>query len=350
MDFTLLKQLCETPGVPSQEEPIRALVREVMAPLVDSVEVDIMGNVIGLKRGEGKRKVMIAAHIDEIGFLVRYIDDKGFVRLQPLGGFDPRQLFAQRVQLRTRSGETLRGVLAYSTKPPHLMTPEEQNKPPQIESFFVDLGMSAEEVKAKVSVGDMVTMDRTTEMNGDVLFGKAMDDRVGVFVMLETLRALQGQQLGVDLYAVATVQEEVGLRGATTAAYAIEPDIGIALDVTIANDYPGSTDTDTVTKLGKGVAIKIMDSSLICHPKLVEHFRQIAEREQIPYQMEILPRGGTDAGALQRSRGGTASITISIPTRYVHTVNEMVHRKDIEAAVQLLSHYLQEAHTGDYRF
>lgn len=350
MEFELLKRLCETPGVPGREDQIRQVVREALAPLVDRLDVDVMGNVIGFRQGKGARKVMLAAHMDEIGFLVRHIDEKGFVRLQPLGGFDARQLFAQRVQVHTRSGETLRGVLAYSTKPAHLLTPEEMNKAPQIESFFVDLGMSAEQVKEKVSVGDMVTMDRTTESCGDTFFGKAMDDRVGVFVMVEALRLLQDKRTEVDIYAVATAQEEVGLRGATTAAFAIEPEVGIALDVTLANDYPGSSDTDTVSKLGQGVAIKVMDGSLICHPKLVEHFREIAERENIPHQIEILPRGGTDAGALQRSRAGVVSITLSIPTRYVHTVNEMVHRKDIEAAVTLLARYLEEAHTRDYRF
>lgn len=350
MDYDLLKRLCETPGIPGQERLIREVVKEALTPLVDSVETDVMGNVIGLKRGNGTRRVMLAAHMDEIGFMVRHIDDKGFVRLQPLGGFDARQLFAQRVLVNTRKGEVLRGVLAYSTKPAHMLTPEEMNRAPQIESFFVDLGMPAEQVKEKVSVGDMVTMDRTTESCGDTFFGKAMDDRVGVFVMIEAMRQLKDTRTEVDIYAVATAQEEVGLRGATTSAYAIEPDIGIALDVTLANDYPGPSETETVTKLGQGVAIKIMDGSLICHPKLVEHFREIAERENIPHQMEILPRGGTDAGALQRSRSGSVSITISIPTRYVHTVNEMVHRKDIESAVNLLARYLQEAHSRDYRY
>jgi len=175
MDFDLLKRLCETPGIPGQEHLIREVVKEALAPLVDSVETDVMGNVIGLKRGNGARKVMLAAHMDEIGFMVRHIDDKGFVRLHPLGGFDARQLFAQRVLVHTRKGEVLRGVLAYSTKPAHMLTPEEMNKAPQIESFFVDLGMSAEQVKQKVSVGDMVTMDRTTECCGDTFFGNVWD-------------------------------------------------------------------------------------------------------------------------------------------------------------------------------
>ncbi|MEO0249396.1 MAG: M20/M25/M40 family metallo-hydrolase, partial [candidate division WOR-3 bacterium] len=199
-----------------------------------------------------------------------------------------------------------------------------------------------------VEIGDMVTMDRTVEPCGAGYIGKSMDDRVGVFVLIEALRQLRSHEC--EVLAVATVQEEVGLRGATTAAFALEPDIGIALDITIANDHPGPADYESVTRLGQGVAIKIMDSSLICHPKLVEHFREIAKRENIPHQMEILPRGGTDAGALQRARGGAVSITLSIPTRYVHTVNEMVHAGDVEACATLLARYLEEAHTRDYRY
>jgi endoglucanase len=195
----------------------------------------------------------------------------------------------------------------------------------------------------------MVTLDRTTERvgAGDVI-GKAMDDRVGVFVMLEALRALRSND--VDIYAVATVQEEVGLRGAITSAYEIAPDIGIALDVTLAVDIPGTAEPNVIARLGQGAAIKLMDGSLICDPRLVAQFRAIAERESIPHQMEILPRGGTDAGGIQRSRGGVPSITLSIPARYVHTVNEMVRESDVTACVDLLARYLEVAHTFDYAY
>lgn len=348
MDTELFKRLCNAAGVPSREDELRAIVQETMGPLVDTLHVDVMGNVVGLKRGAGKRKVMVAAHMDEIGFMVRFIEKKGFLRLQPLGGFDPRQLFAQRVLVHTREGERLRGVLSYTTKPAHLLDPAEKSQAPKIENFFVDLGLPVEAVEERVAIGDMVTMDRTLEPCGEGFVGKAIDNRVGVFVMIEALRALGSHE--VDIYAVATSQEEIGLRGATTAAYTVAPDVGIALDTTLANDFPGMSDYDAVTRLGEGVAIKIMDSSLICHPKLVEHFRAVAEQSKIKHQMEILPRGGTDAGALQRSREGSASITISVPTRYIHTVNELVMRSDVEGAIALLSSYLAEAHNGDYAF
>lgn len=346
MNLELLKQLCETPGVPSREDRIRALVRSALEPLVDDLRTDVMGNVIARKAGRGRRKVMIAAHMDEIGFLVKFIDRQGFLRLQTLGGFDPRQLFAQRVVVHPDKGEPLRGVLSYTAKPVHLQSADEAREAPKVENFFVDLGMKAADVRRRVAVGDMVTMDRTLETCGGQVISKSIDNRVGVFVMIEALRALKKHD--VDIYAVATTQEEVGLRGATTAAFSVEPDVGVALDTTLALDYPGQSEADAVTRLGHGVGIKIMDGSLICHPGLVRHFRDVARKHKIPHQMEILPRGGTDGGALQRSRGGCAGITLSVPTRYIHTVNEMASRKDIESAIRLLAAYLSDAHTRDY--
>jgi putative aminopeptidase FrvX len=349
INYDLLKRLSETPGVPSREERIRAVVVEALRPLVDEVRVDPLGNAVCLKRGTGsspRRKVMVAAHMDEIGFLVRHVDEKGFLRLQPVGGFDPKTLVAQRVQVHTEGG-MLRGVLMPAGgKPPHLMTPGQEPKPPKIEEFFVDVGLTREQAAEQVQVGDMVTLDRTLERAGNNIIGKGMDDRAGVFVMIEAVRALRSHQ--VDVIAVATVQEEVGLRGATTAAFGIEPDVGIALDVTLAVDIPGTEEHDVVSRLGQGVGIKVMDSLSISDPRLVRHFRDLARREGIPFQMEVLPRGGTDAGAMQRARAGIPVITLSVPARYVHTVNEMVSESDLEAAITLLARYLEEAHTYDY--
>ena len=361
INVELLKRLCETPGIPGREDQLRAVVVEELRPLVDDLTVDALGNVVGLRRARagydpesddeqataGRRRVMLSAHLDEIGFLVKHVDDRGFLRLQPLGGFDARTLFAQRVLVHSSNGGPLRGVLATSAKPTHLLQPDEI-KPPKIEEYFVDLGLPADRVAAMVEIGDMVTLERAVERVGDCVVGKAMDDRAGVFVMLEALRAV-GQH-HVDIVAVASVQEEIGLRGAGTAAYHLEPDIGVALDVTLALDIPGRSPEEHIARLGGGTAIKIMDSSVISHPRLVSHFRDIARREGIPHQMEILPRGGTDAGAIQRSRGGVASITLSIPTRYVHTVNELVHLADLDASIHLLARYLDEAHQSDLTY
>lgn len=340
----LLKRLIETPGVSGREEQQRDIAREELGSLTDEVRTDNLGSVIGTKRG-GEVSVMIAAHMDEIGFMVKYIDEKGFLRLQTLGGHDPVNMVSQRVIVTTSSGETFRGALQPARKPPHVAG-DEAKKMPKAEEFFVDLGMGADEVKAKVRVGDYATMDRTLEKVGGNYVAKAMDDRVGLFVMYEALREMNSNE--ATIHAVATSQEEVGLRGATASGSGLEPDIAVALDITLALDVPGGGGENEISKLGGGAAIKIMDGSLICHPKLVEHFRSIAERENIPHQMEILPRGGTDAGGIQRLHGGIPAITLSIPCRYVHSVNEMVNSEDVQACITLLARYLEEAHSGNY--
>ena len=341
----LLKRLTETPGVSGREENQREIAREELGALTDEVRTDALGSVIGTRRGRKDARVMIAAHTDEIGFLVKYIDENGFLRLQPVGGHDPANMVSQRVLVTTADGTTLRGALQPARKPPHLARGEEQ-KPPKLDEFFVDLNLGADEVKEAVRVGDYVTMDRTLERVGDGYFAKAMDDRIGVFVMIETLRATRGGEATV--FAVATSQEEVGLRGAEASGSALEPTVVVAVDVTLTVDVPGGGGENAVTELGKGVALKIMDGYSISHPKLVEHFRSIAEREEIPYQMEILPAGGTDAGGVQRLHGGIPAITLSVPCRYTHSPNEMVKISDVEACITLLARYLEEAHTGDY--
>jgi putative aminopeptidase FrvX len=341
----LLRRLIETPGVPGREEQQREIAREELGGLTDEVRTDALGSVIGTKKGWDDVRVMVAAHTDEIGFLVKYIDDKGFLRLQTLGGHDPANMVSQRVVLTTVGGEALRGVLQPQRKPPHLAT-EEDKKPPKAEEFFVDLGMPDEEVKEKVRVGDYAVMDRSLEKVGANYVGKAMDDRIGVFVMYEALRAMGDHEATV--FAVATSQEEVGWRGAAASGSALEPTVVVALDVTLAMDIPGVEDENEISPLGKGAALTVMDGYSISHPKLVEHFRAIAEREGIQHQMEILPSGGTDAGEVQRLHGGVPAITLSIPCRYVHTPNEMVNAEDVRAAITLLARYLEEAHTGDY--
>jgi endoglucanase len=346
VNIELLRELCEAHGTSGYEDAIRAIVRRELDGQGE-ISADSMGNLICLKRGKGTKKVMLAAHMDEIGFVVKFIDDKGFLRLNPMGGWDPRQMNSQRVKVHTRGG-SLQGVLMYGTKPAHLLTDAEKNEGQKHDNFFVDLGLSGDEAKAQVRLGDMVTMDRNLVQLGSNLTCKAMDDRVAVFVMIEALKAAGDHD--ADIYAVATVQEEIGLRGAAAAGWSIQPDIAIAIDITLANDIPGVPETDQITRLGGGAAIKIMDSSLVCHPKVVEHFRSLAERNGIPHQMEILTRGGTDAGAIQRLHGGIPSFTLSIPTRYVHTVNETVNEGDVQACIDLLARYLEDAHNGDYTY
>ena len=340
-NFELLQRLCETPGVPGREEQIRALIVREMTPLVDEIRVDKMGSVIGTKKGMDGPTVMIAAHMDEIGFIVKHVDDKGFVRVQPLGGFDPRNLVAQRVHVHCHTGEVLLGTMRPTAEAPDA----DRSKARKLTDIYIDLGLSGDAAKQKVELGDPVTMARTCERIGENVVSKSLDNRLSVFVMLEALRTMSVSRC--TIHAVATVQEEIGLRGATPAAFALQPDIGIALDVTLAGDFPGGSDPERVTELGKGTAIKIMDSSLICDRRIVKDFRRVAEAHSIPYQLEILSAGGTDAGAIQRSRGGVPAFTLSTPTRYIHTVNEMASVRDIEAGIQLLATWLEEAHQLD---
>ena len=343
LDAALFERLTQTPGVPGREEQLRVIVREQLGELTDEVRTDAMGNVIGTKRGRDDVRVMLAAHMDEIGFLVKYIDDKGYIRLQPLGGgVNPLNMVAQRVVITTANGATVRGALQLARH----SGPGEDPSVPRHDEFFVDLGMAADAVKASVRVGDFVTMDRAFEKMGDNYVSKAIDDRVGLLVIFEALRAMRSHE--ATIYAVATTQEEVGLRGATASGYALNPTVVIAMDDTPARDHPGGPPQNAITTLGGGAAIKIMDGSFISHPKLVAHFRTIAEREGIPHQMEILPFGGTDAGGVQRQHGGMPAITLSIPCRYAHSVNEMASAADIQACIDLLARYLEEAHTGEY--
>lgn len=345
MNIDLLKELSEAHGVPGQEASIRKIVNREMKAISD-ISVDTMGNMTCLKKGSGKGpKLMIAAHMDEIGFVVKYIDDKGFLRVNPLGGWDPRTMMAQRVIVQSDDGP-IPGLMMPGVKPKHMLTAADANKVLAHDDYFVDIGMSGKDAQAKINIGDMVTMDRQFQSMGDLLTGKAMDNRVAVFVMIEAMK--KAKKHVCDVYGVATVQEEIGLRGASASGSAIQPDICVAIDITLANDIPGIPAEFAVTRLGEGTAIKVMDSSLICHPKLVAHFKQLAVQKKIKHQMELLPFGGTDAGAVQRLHGGIPSFTLSVPTRYVHTVNETLHKDDLKASVDLLAAYIEDAHKGDY--
>ncbi len=340
----LLRKLCEAFGGSGCEYEIADIVEEELKPLCGSVERDPLGNVIGIKKAKGKRAgrqtIMIAAHMDEIGFLVSHIDSRGFLRLVPAGGFDPRTMVSQRVMVLGKGEKKLKGLLCVSGKPIHIQTAEERKKELRVSDFYVDLGLTGDEVKERVDIGDRVIWDRSFTRIGHCVNCKALDDRVGVYVMIEALRRVKKHRH--DIYAVGTVQEEVGLRGAFTSSYVIDPDVGIALDVTLAVDVPESDEASYVTRLGEGVAIKIMDSASISDTRLVREFRDLAEKHGIAHQLEIMPRGGTDTGPMQRAKGGARTVGLSIPLRYVHSVNETAHTKDIEAAIELLAAYLSQ--------
>lgn len=338
--MNLLKQLSEIAGVPGREERVRELLRSELEGVVDELLQDAMGNLVAVKRSEreGAKRVMISAHMDEIGFYVRYVDDMGFLRVHNVGGFDTRNLFARQVTVHTASGDLI-GVMNPATKPIHISTPKERKKIPKMAEFAVDLGLDADAVKERVRIGDPVTLRQEFKDLGKVVTGKALDDRVNCYILVQVLKQLQKPVY--DIHAVFSVQEEVGLRGAATSAYSLEPEIGIALDTTLAVDTPGAPTEQSVTRMGEGVALKVMDSSAISTRWLLDEFVALAEQTGVPYQFEILPSGGTDAGAIQRSRRGVATLTLSIPSRYVHTVTEMVAKCDVEASIKLLTQYLE---------
>ena len=346
-----LHRLLAAPGVSGREDRARDVIAAEMKPLVDKLTVDVMGNLVGFRKARGKVKsplrVMIAAHMDQIGFYVRHIDKQGFIRFVTQGGFDPKTLIAQRVMVQGK--KDLYGVIG--SKPIHIMTEEERRQPVRLEQLYIDVGLAAKKLKAQVSEGDPITLVGDFENVGDCWCSRAMDDRIGVYVMVEALRKVaKSKKLhAVEIHAVATTQEEVGVRGAMTAAFGLDPHIGIAVDVTLACDLPGVSEHDHITHFGKGTAISLLNGSLISNPRLVERFKLLAKKNKVPFQMDILPKGGTDASAMQRARSGCAAITLSVPSRYVHSTVEMVHRKDVKASIDLLAAYLLDESTRSYR-
>jgi putative aminopeptidase FrvX len=343
MNHELLAELTDAIGISGFEsDEIHAIVKWELESICDSVKIDNIGNVIGFKSGSAKKdklKIMLAGHMDEIGYLVNHVDDNGFLRILPVGGHDPRNMMSQRVWVHTDKGEKLPGLLNLAMKPALILGGDAESRT-QVNDYFVDLCMPADDVKEKVEIGDYVTMNREYKQIGDCVTNKAMDDRIGIFIMLEALKKVKSHKH--DIYAVGTVQEEVGIRGAFTSSKDIKPDIGIALDITAAFDVLGTPEFQRVSKLREGICIKISDGASISDPSLVKEFRDLAKKKGIKHQMEILPRGGTDAGAMQVSAGGCRVITISIPTRYGHSPNETCSIEDIVAGIDLLAAWLEE--------
>lgn len=344
LNIPLLKEICEVPGAPGFEHRIRAVVIRELESMEIDYHVDNMGNVISHVTGRDDKKIMIGAHMDEIGFIISHIDENGFLRFHPLGGFDPKTLTAQRVIVHGK--KDLIGVMG--SKPIHLMTPEEQGKKLALTDFFIDLGMSKKEVDQHIQIGNPVTRERELIEMGDCINVKSIDNRISVFILLEALRNLTGKP-AFDVYGVFTVQEEVGIRGANVAAHSINPDFGIGLDTTIAFDVPGAKEEEKVTSLGHGTAIKIMDRSVICDTRMVNFMKETAERHQIKWQPEVLPAGGTDTSGIQRmGKNGSIAGAISIPTRHIHQVIETANKDDIQLSIDLLRNCVMEMDQGDW--
>jgi putative aminopeptidase FrvX len=336
-----LEKLSNVCGVTGREEEARKLLIKLMKQHVDKINLDKLENVIAIKEGKkGSPKVMIAAHMDEVGLMVKTITKEGFVQFAKMGGIDDRILLAQNVIIHTQEGP-LQGIIG--SKPPHIQKEEERKKIVTYDNLFIDIGAEnlKDANKMGVKIGDPISFDvKYSKIGKELVTGKAFDDRVGCAIMIETLKQLKNPDC--TIYAVGTVQEEVGLRGAATATFGVDPDVGIALDVTVAGDVPGVKEFDTSLKMGKGPVLTVADSGLITHPKILRLLMDTAEENKIAFQLETGLPGTTDAARMSLTRQGVPSGTVSIAVRYIHSPTGMLSLKDAENSAKLTSAAIQK--------
>lgn len=332
----LLKKLSEVNGIPGHEKLVRNIVQEELLKVVDKNDItyDNIGSVISKLGNEGPR-IMIAGHMDEVGMIVTKITDEGFIRFQTVGGWWSQVMLAQQMTITTSDNKEIHGVVG--SKPPHILSPEDRKNVVKIDDMYIDLGVkNKDEVLALgVKIGDMITPSIAFRVmaNEDILLGKAWDNRIGCAIMIEVMKRLKNEEHKNTVYGVATVQEEVGIRGAKTSSNLVKPDISIAVDVGIAKDTPG---TDGSSKMGGGPQFLLIDGGLVGHVGLRELFIKTAEENKIPYQLDYLTGGSTDAGAMHLAHGGSPAISLCIPSRYIHSHTSMISKSDYENTVKLL--------------
>ena len=331
----LLEKLSNANGISGAEGAVAKIIRDEIAPYVDEIKTDRMGNLIAVKKGDDF-KIMLAAHMDEIGLMVQYIDEKGFIRFVGVGGWYNPVLVSQRVILHGEKGD-IPGVLGM--KPPHVMEEADRKKPIELANLFIDVGAhSAEEVEAMgITVGTTVTIDRDYQpLAGTVVTGKALDNRVGCAMLIGALKEMESKH---TIYAVFTVQEEVGLKGAKTAAFSLNPDVAIATDVTIPGDSPGIERRKAPVFMGEGPVVVMVSASGRGHladPRMVDWLKKTAKKHDIMIQIEVGDGGNTDASAINFERGGIPSVPVSVPARYIHSPVEVIDLKDLQGAIELL--------------
>jgi len=337
-DFKLLKEITQLNGIAANEVRIRQYLYKKFVEIVgsDNISYDGLGSIIAKKVGDvNGPKIMLAGHMDEIGMIVTKITPEGFIKFQPIGGWTNGVLLAQQFTITTSDGKEYIAVMG--STPPHLLTEEQRKKPVEITDMYMDLGVKdkKEVEQLNIKIGDMITpLIETTRMaNKKYLLGKAWDDRVGCAIIVEVIKRLQDEKHPNIVYGVGTTQEEVGCRGAKTSANHIKPDIGIALDVTIARDLP---DTPMDLKMGDGPSLLVYDSSLVGHVGLRKEIVKICDEMKLPYQLDYLRRGGTDASSIALSSGGVPSMAICIPTRYIHSHTSIIHEDDYENTINLI--------------
>jgi len=343
-----LTELLAAPSPSGFEQPAAKLWREYVKPHADEVTGDVHGNSIAVLNPDAEFKFMLAGHIDEIGLMITHIDDKGYIYTAQIGGMDPALLIGQRVRIITQKGEIF-GVIG--RKAIHQMKPEERKKNVEMDNIWIDIGADSKKAAEKrVAVGDPMVVDvACRKLNGDKIVSRATDDKAGAFIVAEVMRQLSRRKLKVCVMGVATVQEEIGLRGAITSSYNVNPDAGIAIDVTFASDHPDTNPKKTgEVKLGKG---PVLHRGPNINPVMEKELFRVAKANKIAYQVTGDPRGtGTDANAIQLARGGAAAGLISIPNRYMHTPVEVVSTKDMDNIIKLIVEYIA-AHPAkrDYR-
>jgi endoglucanase len=336
-----LEKLSNATGVTGREEEVAKLMKKFMEPYVDEIKEDKIGNIIGIKKGKKNAlKIMLAAHMDEIGLIVKVITKEGFLQFSKIGGIDDRILLAQKIIVHTEKGP-LHGIIG--SKPPHIQKEEDRKRVISYDELFIDIGAESQEEARKMGarIGDTVTFDvKFARIGKDIVVGKAFDNRAGCTVMIETLKRLE--KTDCTLYAVGTVQEEVGLRGAATSAFGLNPDVGFALDVTIAGDTPGVKENEAPVVMRKGPSLTVADSGLIVPPKILRLLVEVAEENRIPYQLEAGLAGSTDAARIMLTREGVPSGVICVPTRYIHSATSMMNLKDVENSVKLVVSVVQK--------
>ncbi|NLI62902.1 MAG: M42 family metallopeptidase [Methanosarcinaceae archaeon] len=327
-------------GVSGNETEISQMLKDDLKDYVDSIETDSMGNFIAVKEGDQNGpKIMLAAHMDEIGLMVKHIDDNGFLKFVKIGGWFDQTLLNQRVIVHTQNG-TIYGVIG--SKPPHVMTPEDSKSPIKHKDMFIDVGAKDKEDAEKLGIrpGTYISIDRDfKKLANDRVTSKSFDNRAGVVIMLEAIKRLSGKKLKSTVYAVGTVQEEVGLKGAKTSTYLCDPDVAIAIDTTIPGDHPGITKNDSALEIGKGPVITVVDASgrgLIASPQVLKWLEETAKKSKIPIQLGVGEGGTTDATSIHLTKTGVPTGTISIATRYIHSPVEVLDLKDMEESINLL--------------
>ena len=333
----LMKELCLASAISGSEKEVADIISRELKDVADKIEIDKLGNIIATKKGEKKAPtIMLAAHMDEIGLMVRYIDDNGYVKFSKIGGINDQMLMNQTVTIHSSVGEPVIGVIG--SKPPHVISPEEKNKIVKSTDMFIDIGAKdKEDAEKRIRVGDPMTFNSIfAEYPNNLVMGKALDNRVGCYVMIEVLKRIKTK---ATVHAVGTVQEEVGLKGARAVAFKLNPDMAIALDVTLSGDHPGIKPDEAPAVIGEGPALILSDAGgrgILTNPLVKEMIMKAGDENDVPYQLEVSDGGTTDGAIIQLTREGIPTGVLSVPTRYIHTPVSVCSMEDVESTIQLI--------------